>query len=129
MELLNLADLNTGAANGSCGTELQGGWSADTDADCIAGAAFQASTWTAAALNPGGVHTNRTARLSVNYGTDPGANGYGFHFDNVVLTNFLAGVPDAQACTLQRAPSPELRTRTRSRRTRRSRRCSSRRLP
>ena len=116
----DLYDLNPGAANGSCGTELQGGWSADTDADCIAGAAFQASTWTSAALNPGGMFTNRTARLSVNYGTDPGANGYGFHFDNVVLGNFLEGVPDAQACTLQRPPSrelrTELRTRTRSRR-------------
>jgi hypothetical protein len=95
----DLYDLAPGAANGNCETTQQAGWSADTDADCTAGAAFQASTWTAAALNPGGAFTGRSVRLSVNYGTDAGANGYGFHFDNVVLTNFQEAVPDVQPNT------------------------------
>jgi hypothetical protein len=95
----DLYDLAPGAANGTCDTTEQAGWSADTDPDCTAGAAFQTSTWTAAALNPGGVFTGVSARLSVNYGTDPAANGFGFHFDNVILTNFQEAVPDVQSNT------------------------------
>ncbi len=95
-----LYDLATGAPNGNCDTTAQAGWSADTDADCTATAAFLSSTWTSAALNPGGTFTGRSAQLSVNYGTDPAANGFGFHFDDVVLANFEEAVPDAQACAL-----------------------------
>jgi hypothetical protein len=94
----DLYDLATGAPNGTCDTTAQAGWSADTDTDCTATAPFVASTWTSNALNPGGTFNNRSSQLSVNYGTDPAAFGFGFHFDDVVLTNFQEAVPDAQAC-------------------------------
>jgi hypothetical protein len=96
-----LYDLPPGAPNGVCETNGQAGWSADTDVDCTPPAGttgFLTSSWTANALNPGGQFTGKSAQLSVNFGTDPAANGWGFHFDNVVLTNFLEAVPDAQAC-------------------------------
>jgi hypothetical protein len=96
----DLYDLQAGAPNGTCGTTTQGGWSADTDADCTPNASFVQSTWTAGAVNPGGQFTGRSAQLSVNYGTDPLGNGWGFQFDNVVLNNFQEAVPDGQACTL-----------------------------
>ena len=73
----------------------------------LANAPFLASSWTSAALNPNGQFTGRSAQLSVNYGTDPAAFGWGFHFDDVVLTNFQEAVPDAQACAI--AP-PDVRT-------------------
>jgi hypothetical protein len=95
-------DLAPGAANGTCGTNLQAGWSADTHGDCDAtGVAFTQSTWTAGAVNPGGTFTGRKTQLEVAYGTDPAANGYGFDFDQVRLTNFDLQVPDVQACTIK----------------------------
>ena len=63
-------------------------------------AAIVASSWNSAALNPNGQFTGRSAQLSVNFGTDAGANGWGFHFDDVVLTNFQEAIPDAQACAV-----------------------------
>jgi hypothetical protein len=97
-----LYDLPPGAANGTCGTTLQAGWSADTHPDCDAtGVAFAQSTWTAGAVNPGGAFTGRKTQLEVAYGTDPLANGYGFDFDQVRLTNFDLQIPDAQACAVQ----------------------------
>jgi hypothetical protein len=94
-------DLEPGADNGACVTLEQAGWSADTDSDCDAPPTFNRSTWTAAALNPGGAFSGRKAYLEVAYGTDPLANGYGFDFDEVNLTAFDLQVPDAQACTIQ----------------------------
>jgi hypothetical protein len=97
-----LYDLAPGAPNGTCGTTNQAGWSADTDPDCNAtGVAFQNSGWTAGALNPGGQFTGRKVKLEVAYGTDPLANGYGFDFDQVRLTNFDIQTPDVQACTVR----------------------------
>jgi trimeric autotransporter adhesin len=104
-------DLPTGAPNGVCQTTDEAGWSADTDADCTpppGTTGFQNSTWSAAALNPGGVFTGRSAQISVNFGSDPAANGWGFHFDDVILTNFQESVPDAQTCT---QPPPGLNER------------------
>ncbi len=106
----DLYDLAAGAANGTCDTALQPGWSQDTetpDTDCTPNLPFVASSWTSAVLNPGGQFTGRSAQLSVNYGTDPAARGWGFQFDNVVLTNFQEAVPDAQACLV---PPPNVRT-------------------
>ena len=94
----DLYDLPTGAPNGACATLEQAGWSADTDADCTPDAPFVSSTWTSAALNPGNVFSGRPARLAVHFGTDAAANGWGFQFDDVVLTNFQEQVPDGQAC-------------------------------
>ena len=75
----------------------QAGWAADTDTDCTATAPFTQSTWSSPALNPGGLFTGRKAQLEVAYATDPGANGYGFDFDQVTLTNFDLQVADTQA--------------------------------
>jgi trimeric autotransporter adhesin len=96
----DLYDLAPGAPNGACGTLEQAGWSADTDDNCTADAGFVSSSWTSAALNPGNGFSGRQARISVHYGTDPAAFGFGFHFDDVVLTNFQEQIPDAQSCTL-----------------------------
>ena len=82
-------------------TANQAGWSADTDPDCNAPASFLQSTWSSAALNPGGMFTGRKAHLSVAFGTDALVNGYGFDFDQVTLTDFDLQVPDTQACTVK----------------------------
>jgi hypothetical protein len=97
-------DLAAGAANGVCGTSLQAGWSADTDPGCAApgGPLTVSSSWSPSALNAS-TFAGRKVRLAVHYGTDPGANGYGFHFDNVTLTNFGLQIPDTQVCL---APQP-----------------------
>jgi hypothetical protein len=102
-----LYDLAPNSPNGACVTLNQAGWSADTDPDCAAPATFNSSSWSAAALNPGGGFTGRKTQLEVAYGTDPLANGYGFDFDQVRLTNFDLQVPDTQACTI--APPLERR--------------------
>src|SRR5262249_40939341 len=72
-----LYDLAPNTPNGACVTLNQAGWAADTDPDCDAtGVAFNQSSWSSGALNPGGIFTGRKAQLEVAYGTDPGANGY-----------------------------------------------------
>jgi trimeric autotransporter adhesin len=98
-------DLAPDSPNGACVTMNQAGWSADTDPDCQGPATFNRSTWSPAALNPGGAFTGRKAQLEIAYGTDPFANGYGFDFDQVRLTNFDLQVPDAQSCTVAPAKS------------------------
>ena len=79
----------------------QAGWYKDTNPDCVAPPTFNQSTWTPAALNPGGMFTGRKAQLQVAYGTDPLAHGFGFDFDQVLLTNFDLQIPDAQACMIK----------------------------
>jgi hypothetical protein len=92
-------DLPPGTPNGACVTGNQAGWSEDTDPDCDAGnTPFVSSTWSPTALNPGGIFNGRNVYLSVAFGTDPAANGWGFDFDEPTLTNFDLQVPDAQAC-------------------------------
>ena len=92
-------DLPPGSPNGACATENQAGWSADTDPDCDAGnTPFLRSTWSPGALNPGGTFRGRNVYLSIAYGTDPAANGWGFDFDEPTLTDFQLQVKDAQQC-------------------------------
>jgi hypothetical protein len=84
-------DLPPGAPNGACVTGDQAGWSQSNPTPT-----FAQSTWNSGALNPGGIFTNRLVQLDVAYGTDPAANGAGFDFDEVVLTDFDEIVADAQ---------------------------------
>jgi len=94
-----LYDLPPNSPNGACVTATQAGWSKDTDPDCNAGTTpFLESTWSSGALNPGGAFRNRNVYLSVAFGTDPAANGWGFHFDEPTLTDFQLQVKDAQQC-------------------------------
>jgi hypothetical protein len=76
--------------NGTCVTQGQPGWSGP-------GPGFAASTWSAAALNPGGAFAGKLVRLDVAYGTDTNLSLLGFQFDQVTLTNFEIQAPDAQS--------------------------------
>jgi S-layer family protein len=58
--------------------------------------AFAASSWTSAALNPGGVFTGRKTQLEFRYGTDFGLHLEGFDYDQVTMTNFDLQGPDQQ---------------------------------
>jgi hypothetical protein len=58
--------------------------------------AFSASSWSPAALNPGGTFTGVPVRLDVAYGTDIISSLDGFRFDEVTLTNFAEQVVDGQ---------------------------------
>ncbi len=80
---------NASGANGTCGTENQMGW-----ADVMA--PWDDSTWSAAALQSASF-AGKPAQLHVYYGTDPAANGFGFHFDEVRLTNFDLQVADGES--------------------------------
>jgi uncharacterized repeat protein (TIGR01451 family) len=93
-----LYDLAPGAPNGACVTSGQGGWAGTNTGFPNS---WAQSTWTPAALNPGGAFTGRRTRLEVAYGTDPALNGQGFDFDQVTLTNFDLQAPDARSdvCT------------------------------
>ena len=66
---------------------------------------FNPSSWTAAALNPGGAFTGRVAQIEVQYGTDFVTSLAGMDFDQVTLTDFQDLVPDVQgdACAAQAA--------------------------
>jgi hypothetical protein len=80
---------NASGANGTCGTENQAGW-----ADSMT--AWASSSWSAGALQSA-AFAGKLAQLHVYYGTDPAANGFGFHFDEITLTNFSLQVADAQS--------------------------------
>lgn len=84
---------NASGPGGVCGLDNQQGWAA-------ANPTWGASTWTAAALGSAGV-AGQPIRLSIKYGTDPAANGFGFRFDQVTLTDFNLKVADTQGdvCT------------------------------
>ena len=79
---------NAGGVNGTCGTSGQNGW-ADT------ASSWAASTWSASALGAS-VIAGDLVRLDVRYGVDPVFQGFGFHFDEVTLTNAEVQVVDAQ---------------------------------
>jgi hypothetical protein len=81
---------NASGPNGVCATQNQPGWAGP-------GPLFMPSTWSAAALNPGGGFTGKVMRLDVAYGTDTNVSLLGFQFDQVTLTNFEIQAPDAQA--------------------------------
>ncbi|MGH9464630.1 MAG: hypothetical protein ACRD0X_03220, partial [Thermoanaerobaculia bacterium] len=80
---------NASGANGTCGTANQNGWAA-------AMTAWDDSTWSAAALQSS-AFAGKLAQLHVYYGTDPLVNGFGFHFDEVQLTNFDLQVADGES--------------------------------
>jgi hypothetical protein len=80
---------NASGAGASCVTAGQPGW-----AD-VAGS-WASSGWSAAALGSAGF-AGKSVHLDVAYGTDGAANGKGFWFDKVTLTDFELLVPDAQA--------------------------------
>ena len=79
---------NAGGVNGTCGTSGQNGW-ADT------ASSWAASTWSASALGASAI-AGDLVRLDVRYGVDPVFQGFGFHFDEVTLTNAEVQVVDAQ---------------------------------
>jgi hypothetical protein len=84
-----LYELPPGTPNGACVTGGQAGWAGTQNT-------FAISTWSSAAVNPGGVFTGRRVQLEGAYGTDPLVNGDGFRFDEVTVTNFEELVPDTQ---------------------------------
>ncbi len=85
---------NASGVNGTCGTENQEGWADTMDA-------WAQSTWSASALEAA-AFAGRPTKLAIHYGTDPTANDFGFHFDDVTLTDFELQVADTQddACSV-----------------------------
>jgi len=92
-----LYTLASGAPNGTCSTSNQAGWNAQSPGY----PAFNASNWSSAALNPGGVFTHRQAFLEIRYGTDELLHPDGFDFDQATLTNFDLQGADQQPNTCQ----------------------------
>ena len=82
---------NASGANGTCGLADENGWGGvmDTWAD---------STWSATALGSAAL-AGQPVQLDVRYGTDALEQGFGFHFDQVTLTDVDLQIPDAQADT------------------------------
>ncbi len=78
---------NASGTDGSCVTEGQNGW-----ADSMM--SWAESGWTPAALGNAAVGS-RTVQLDLAYGTDAGAEGEGFRFDQVTLTDVDLVVADA----------------------------------
>jgi hypothetical protein len=90
---------NASAGNfDACGLANNEGWAASSPT-------WAPSTWDAAALGSATV-AGQPIRLNVKYGTDGAANGFGFRFDQVTLTNFNLQVPDAQSnqCSVGNLP-------------------------
>ncbi|MEM9557910.1 MAG: S8 family serine peptidase [Acidobacteriota bacterium] len=83
-----------GAGNGVCGTTGESGWAATANS-------WATSSFSAGALGSAAV-AGTSVQLDVRYGTDPAANGDGFRFDQVTLTDLLEETADAQsdACVL-----------------------------
>ncbi|MCP3910361.1 MAG: hypothetical protein GY713_05360, partial [Actinomycetia bacterium] len=90
---------NASGANGSCGTTGQGGWA---DAQTTWGA----SSWNASALGSAGF-AGDLVQLDVRYGTDSSLNGFGFHFDQLILTDFGEQVADGQSDSCGCSSDPE----------------------
>lgn len=77
--------------NGTCDTAGQPGW-ADVNAT------WGTSTWSSGALGVAlGGPAGELVQLHIYYGTDPLDQGFGFHFDEVTLTDFDLQQPDAQS--------------------------------
>lgn len=79
---------NASGANGTCGTEGQGGWAATMDS-------WAGSAWTATALKSA-EFAGKPIQLDIRYGTDALEHGYGFRFDEVTLSDVELVVPDGQ---------------------------------
>ncbi len=84
---------NASGTGGSCGTDFEGGWGG-------AAASWASSSWDATALQSA-TFAGQLVQLEVRYGTDPSANGFGFRFDQVTLTNVDLEGPDtlSNSCT------------------------------
>jgi hypothetical protein len=80
---------NASGAQGTCGTNGQGGWA---DANTTWGS----SSWSAGALGSGGL-AGQEVQLDVRYGTDASLNGTGFRFDEVTVTDVFFQGPDTQS--------------------------------
>ncbi len=80
---------NASGANGTCGTAGQGGWAG-------AATSWAQSTWSAAALGSAAA-AGDLVQLDVRYGTDGSLEGFGFHFDEVTLTNVDVQAADGQS--------------------------------
>ena len=80
---------NASGSNGNCGTEGQNGWADDATT-------WGESTWSAAALGSPN-YAGQQIQLDIRYGTDFSLNGFGFHFDQVTVTDFNQQGPDAQS--------------------------------
>jgi hypothetical protein len=89
----NLYNVPADAPLFTCSRESQPGWEGTNPGN----PAFSPSTWSAAALSPGGVATGSPVRLDVFYATDVVLSLDGFRFDEVTLTDFAEQQPDAQA--------------------------------
>jgi hypothetical protein len=87
---------NASGANGTCGTEGQAGWAGSATG-------WAQSTWTATALGSA-ANAGKLLQLDVRYGTDGSLEGFGFHFDQVRLTNFDLQVGDGQTDTCAALP-------------------------
>jgi hypothetical protein len=83
-----LYEIAPGTPEGGCVTTGQAGWAGVQTA-------FAPSTWSPAALNPGGVFTDKRVQIEVAYGTDQSVAEDGFHFDEVTVTNFEVLIADA----------------------------------
>ncbi len=79
---------NASGANGTCGTDGQGGWAGTMDS-------WSPSAWTSTALKSA-EFSGKRIQLDVRYGTDPLEHGFGFRFDEVTLTDLALVVPDTQ---------------------------------
>ena len=73
---------------GTCSIEDQDGWAG-------VNATWAISNFSTAAVGAAGM-TNTPAQISFRYGTDPIAQGTGFRFDEVTVTNFMDVVADTQ---------------------------------
>ncbi len=76
------------AATNFC-TDEQPGWADDS-------LNWMQSTWNSAALMAG-TFADKLVQIQASYGTDPAANGFGLHFDEVTLTNISLQVQDGQS--------------------------------
>ncbi len=90
---------NASGPQGTCGTTGQNGW-----AD--AATAWASSGWSSGALGSAGF-AGQQVQLDIRYGTDAVLNGFGFHFDQVTLTNFNQQVPDTQSDSCGCNSNPE----------------------
>jgi hypothetical protein len=90
-----------------CEQEAQPGWNGTSPGYPTN---FLESTWTSAAMNPGGAFTNRLAYIELRYGTDFGLHLEGYDFDQVTVTNFDDIVADVQGnvCAAQAAAAMAL---------------------
>jgi hypothetical protein len=78
---------NASGTGGVCGLDQQGGWAGSSPT-------WASSSWDATALQSGSF-AGQAMQLEVRYATDGSANGTGFKFDQVSLTNVDVQVADS----------------------------------